>query len=100
MKFHLRSYDNAPPGRYCFPGFQCQPMIEALARQVQSFRSGNNEARPSYRECLEDVDSYNCQRLGNNPAFCIPCNPDEAQQIALAANAPGLQPCAGCGAVV
>lgn len=95
----LRSYDYSPPGGYCFPGFQCSPMIEVLARQVQSYRKANGLARATYAEALADVDREQCARLGNNPQYCIPCA-DQSTQVALAPNAPGLAPCAGCGATV
>ncbi len=99
MSFRLRSYDYTPPGGYCFPGFPCAPMIEPLARQVAAFRKGNGQPRASYREALEDVDGYQCASRGNNPQFCIECTAGNPQ-IALAENAPGLAPCATCGAPV
>ena len=99
----LRSYDVSPPGGFPFEQdgsdkFATQPMIEAQARIVQAYRKGNGLARSSYAECVEDVDRYQCQRLGNNPTFCIECNPDDPHGLSLPANAPGLAPCAGCGA--
>ena len=102
--FRLRSYETNPPGGYPFeqagsPGriFRAEPMLEAQARNVQAFRKGNGLARSSYAECIQDVDTYTCARLGNNPQYCLEC---EQPGMALAANAPGLTPCAGCGAKV
>jgi len=101
----LRSYDVSPPGGFPFDQvgdkpqkFPAQPMIEAQARIVQSYRKGNGLPRASYAECVEDVDRFQCKRLGNNPTFCIACNSDAPHQLSLPANAPGLAPCAGCGA--
>ncbi len=106
--FRLRSYDINPPAGFCFeePGFpkRCLPMIDDVARALSAFRKGNGRARSSIQECVRDVDSYQCQRLGNNPTWCIESGKNAAgtlNPVSLQANAPLIAPpCAGCGVVV
>ena len=110
MKFRLRTYDQAPPGGYPFEQFEgiyrkfaSVPLIEDQAKAVAAFRAGNHLPRASVAEALQDVDSYTCQRLGNNPGFCIPCDQAAAggvQPVALNASSPIISPCGGCGAPV
>lgn len=103
----LITYEVSPPGGFCYVQpepkglkFRCEPMLEALAKQVAAYRAGNGLERASYPEALQDVDVFNCQRLGNNPRWCIETQSGKPQ-YALADNAPGLAPpCAGCGAPV
>lgn len=106
-KFRLRSYDLNPPGNYpyeqttgIYHQFPALPLIEAQATTVQQFRAGNGLPRASFLECLEDVDSYQCQRLGNPTRFCV--ETDAAQPIvALNESSPAIAPpCRGCGAPV
>lgn len=105
--FRLRSYEQSPPGGYCFeePGFKrrCFPVIEDLARAISQSRAANGRPRSSIQDSLRDADTYQCQRLGNNPTYCITCSgsPNQAQPVAMAANAPLIAPpCQGCGTVV
>lgn len=110
MRHRLRSYEGGIPGGYFFkqagPDGRMQdfpqcPMIEHLAMQVMNWRKGNGMARATKEESLQDVDSYQCQRLGNNPTYCVAAN--RADVIALAANNPYIAPqggCASCGAPV
>lgn len=107
MRYRLRSYEQSPPGGYCYeePGFKrrCLPIIEEIARALSGFRKGNGREGSSLVECLRDVDSAQCQRLGNNPIYCIPCGQPagQVQPVAMQANAPLIAPpCAGCGAPV
>lgn len=110
MKYRLKSFDQSPPGSYPFTQrasqgfvtreFPAEPLIEAQARAVSAYRSGNNLPRSSYAESLADISIQTCWRLGNNPIFCIPVDAATPNQVALAANAPGLAPCAGCGVKV
>ena len=104
-RYRLRSYDNTPRGGYFFEEFgpkprkfRGEPVIEALAKQVAAYRSGNGLPRASYHEAMEDVDQYQCRRLGNDPLFCVPCGDDKTE---LASSPPGVNgSCKGCGAVV
>lgn len=104
--YRLRSYDQTPPGGYPFEqtnphkSFPSQPMIEAQASILSRWRKANNVPRSELRECLEDVDHYQCQRLGNMPQFCTPCA-GELQAVALSQTSPIIAPpCHGCGAPV
>ncbi len=79
-------------------------MIDDVARALSAFRKGNGRARSGIQECVRDVDSYQCQRLGNNPTWCIESGKNAAgtlNPVSLQANAPLIaEPCAGCGVVV
>lgn len=104
MKYHLRSYDLSPPGGFPYEqteglrkNFPSLPLIEDQAKAVSAFRTRNGLARAGLREALEDVDRFQCLRLGNMPAFCVPC--DQAKgSIALNQSSPIVAPpCHGCG---
>lgn len=105
--FRLRSYEMGQPGGFPYdqPGakprrFTTQPLIEATARIVLAYRKGNGLERATLKECIEDIDRFQCARMGNNPRFCVQCNQDNPSEISMASNAPGLVPCKGCGAPV
>lgn len=103
MRYRLRTYELSPPGGFMFEEngrkFPAQPMIEAQAQAVSSYRKGNGLPRSSIQESLRDVDCYQCQRLGNMNQWCVPA--DASGTIALPANAPIIAPpCKGCGAPV
>ena len=94
----LISYDNPLPGGYYFSqdGHTWKgPTIESVAQPLLAYRSANGKPRATYKECVIDVDCYQCQRLGNNPRFCTG---QSEGVISMASNAPGLEPCKGCGA--
>jgi hypothetical protein len=73
----LKSYNSAPPGSYHYVQtnevhhrFKQNPSIEDVAKAVSNFRIGNNLRRASLGESLEDVDTYICGQLDNNPQYC------------------------------
>lgn len=73
----LKSYNVAPPGSYRYEqtdeirhSFKQRPSIEDVAKSVSDFRIGNNLRRASLGESLEDVDTFLCRQLNNNPQFC------------------------------
>jgi hypothetical protein len=75
--WQLKNYNTNPPGNFSYEQksgihhiFRAQPVIEQLVKDVSSFRIANNLPRGSLAETLEDVDRQNCDRLGNNPAWC------------------------------
>lgn len=74
MGWHLRTYDQTPPGGYPYSQngvfFPSQPMIEAQAQIVAAYRSANGLPRATVAEALADVDYYTCQRLGFMPDYC------------------------------
>lgn len=104
--YRLRSYDYTPTGEYPFEQykgiykrFPAVPLIEAQAQAVSAFRKGNNLPRASLAESLQDVDRYQCRRLGNDPKWCIPCEGETV--VALNTSSPMVSPpCRGCGAPV
>jgi hypothetical protein len=100
--WQLKSYNNNPPGNFCYEQafgiffrFKAEPVIEQLAKTVSSFRIANHLPRGSLAESLEDVDSFNCGRLGNNPAYCW----DSPESFTTThAGHPFVKPfCATCG---
>jgi hypothetical protein len=105
MKCRLKTYELNPPGGYPFQDsdgkiFLSVPMIEDQAKAVAAYRAKNNRPRASVRESLEDVDSYQCQRLGNMPQWCL-CDGQGAGQVAFGPSSPIVNPgCQGCGAQV
>lgn len=105
-QYRLRSYDTSPSGGYYYfqdgeksRKFHPEPIIEALAKTVWKYRQGNGLSRATYKESLEDVDRYNCARMGNNPLWCVACEMDDGL-VAVSGDAPGLAPCRGCGAPI
>lgn len=106
MSCRLKSYEQPLPGNYPYHQtdgidrkFPAQPTPEYQAQVVSAFRKGNGLSRSSLKECLEDVDRYQCQRLGNNPVYCT-CSEAQANVLALNASSPIITPCKGCGVVV
>jgi hypothetical protein len=73
----LKTYNSAPPGSYHYEqtdeirhSFKQRPVIEDLAKAVSNFRIGNKLRRASLGESLEDIDTFICGQLKNNPQFC------------------------------
>lgn len=109
-RWRLKSYDQSPPGGFPFAQryehngvkevkqFPSLPLIEAQAQTVSAWRGGNSLPRASVKESLEDVDHYQCFRLGNNPIYCT-CT--DGATVALSQASPIVAPpCHGCGAPV
>lgn len=102
----LASYDVSPPGGYLFEqtegikrSFPTSPIIEALAQDVSAFRAGNNLPRANVRQCIEDIDHQNAERLGCHRGWTVPIDaPADAKAISLPESHPLITPCAGCGA--
>lgn len=103
MPFRLKSHLKAPPGSFRYKqtdgiehDFGASPLIAELAANVAAFRSANSLPRPSYAECLEDVDAYNCARLGNMPKWCY----DTDRPFSEIAKVSKWSGCGACGARV
>jgi hypothetical protein len=106
--FRLKSYEQSPPGSYLYEfSFKGQkrtlgpfPIIDDLAKALSNFRTSNGFSRSGLRDCLVDVDHFQCTRLGNMPQFCVECD-SQTNVVAMAATAPLIAPpCRGCGAPV
>jgi hypothetical protein len=103
--YRLRSFDVTPRGGYFFQQnghrFGPEPVIENMAKRVWGFRKGNNLPRATYREAMEDISIYQCSSRGNDPLYCIECNPGQSNDLPIMGDTPGLNgPCKGCGAKV
>jgi len=105
----LRSYDANPPGNFPYVQtqgikheFTAEPVIEAQAKIVSSFRAANALPRASVKECLEDIDHYTAARLGCHRSWTVPINsPAEEKTVALPQSHPLVtKPCRGCGAQI
>lgn len=104
MKHRCRLIDYAQvvPGGYRFEDlnrgshkFGPSPSITDLATEVSSFRTANKIARASYEECLTDISRWQCTRLGCDPLWCVPIEPEVIHSEAMVRR----KPCSGCGAV-
>lgn len=105
-KCRLKSYEQPIPGGYLFEetfkGIKHtfkEPIIEGTATGLSAFRRGNGIPRSSIKECIEDVDRYQCLRLGNNRTYCT-CSDGQTGIIALGTASPIVTPCKGCGAPI
>ena len=107
MKCRLLNYDGPIPGNYPYVqtegihrDFSALPIIESQAQTVSEFRRGNSLPRASVRECLEDVDHYNAQRLGCHRSWTVAIDAQTgARTVALNPTHPIMAPpCNGCGA--
>jgi hypothetical protein len=103
MSCRLKTYEVTPPGGYPYEDedgkkFPSVPMIEDQARKVSAYRAKNNRPRASLKECLEDIDSFQCRRLGNMAQWCL-CNEQSAGRVSFGPGNPIVDPpCQGCGA--
>ena len=103
MAWRLINHHICPPGEFIyeqtegvrrkFPG---QPDINALARTVAEFRLANGLARATAFLALEDIDFFNCQRLG----FCLDWCYNTDKSFALTSAPKHVSGCGGCGARV
>lgn len=106
MNYHLRTYDQSPPGLYSYAATEGsirivippQPVIESVAKTLADIRGANRLPRASVKEALQDVDGFTCARLGNDPAWCVPSN---GMIVSLSSASPIIAPpCSGCGAPI
>jgi hypothetical protein len=77
--FRLRRFTPFPPGG--FPYEQNQGIhhkfkaegysIRQQAEKVLSFRTANGLPRATFEEVMEDIDRYQCLRLGNHDRWCV-----------------------------
>lgn len=101
MAFRLLSHDKCPPGEFRYEQgfngrsrkFGSTPLIGELAKKVADFRKGNRLPRASAGEALEDIDLWNCERLGFDPRWCHNTERAFSELIALSPTAG----CATCG---
>lgn len=73
----LIKYNEMPPGGYPYvqaeTGMKFPAMIpfRNQAKAIMAHRQANKLQRSSLEECEEDLDLYTCQRIGNDPRYCI-----------------------------
>lgn len=101
----LKSQRKAPPGNFLYEQtegiykkFDATPLLDDLARVVTKFRKGNNLPRANLEKVLQEVEQYNCARLGNNPRYCYDTERPYVEVSPIAKRASGG--CGGCGARV
>lgn len=101
MPFRLLSHEKCPPGSFLYEQpfngavkkFGSTPLINELVARVADFRRGNGIPRTDPLEVLEDIDAFNCARLGNSPRWTY--NTERA--FAEIASPLATAPCATCG---
>ena len=100
----LISFNTVPPGEYFYEQtegirkkFGHTPELNELAGRVAAFRKGNNLPRATSAEALQDIITYTCQRLGNNPRFCYDTEKPFDQLVSTGKSGSG---CSSCGAPV
>lgn len=97
----LRSFErNLPPGQFWYQQgskkFGSSPEIRSVAERVRNFRKANNLPRASINEALEDIVTFTCNRIGQNPTWCYDTNDPLGVLVSQAASSP----CASCGAQI
>lgn len=98
MAYRLKNHLKAVPGSFRYEQtegvqfkFPSTPLIRELAAKVANFREANGLPRAKFEEAFEDVDLYNCQRLGNPDRFCYQTDKAFAETVAI----PGKGGCCG-----
>lgn len=74
----LKNHNDCPPGEFRYEQtlngilkkFGPSPIIRQVAQTVVDFRKGNQLPGATFEEALQDVDTWNCQRIGNNERWC------------------------------
>lgn len=105
MSWRLKTHTTCPPGEYRYEQtqgvirkFKQHSDINTLSREVAAFRAANRLPRATFAEALEDVDFFNCQRLGFGEAWCYNTDKNFAATTPKLAKASGG--CGACGAKV
>jgi hypothetical protein len=99
--FRLLSHDKCPPGEFryreSFKGhtktFGPSPLLNEVAHKLANFRAANGIARSSPAECVQDIDAFTCQRLGNMRDWCY----DSDKAVSNPYVSPTATPCSTCG---
>jgi hypothetical protein len=94
----LKSPESSIPGGFMYPypdGIRKNTMIKEAVKALLDFRRGNKLPRATFNECLEDIDTYNAQRLGGmKQYFKYTLNTSFPTYKSTAMH----KPCGGCGA--
>jgi hypothetical protein len=94
----LKAPESSIPGGFMYPypdGIHKTTFIKEATKSLRDYRKGNKLARATYNECLEDVDTYNAQRLGGMPKYFNYV----ANTFSPTYQSTAMQkPCGGCGA--
>lgn len=100
----LLDHHKVPPGQYWYEQtfekdgrslkkkWGSTPEIGSLAAKVAGFRKANGLPRANIMDALEDIDSWTCQRLGNNPKWCHDTDA-KWEQIVASFHGPGCATC-------
>jgi hypothetical protein len=100
----LINHLNCPPGEFLYEQtegiqrkFPSTPLIRHQADAVSEFRKANGLPRSDFASCLQDVDCFTCQRLGNNPRYCKDTERQYNEVVRTNRSGGG---CGTCGAAV
>jgi hypothetical protein len=103
INMRLFSYTPFPPGEFPYSqvvnGVEYKFPAEGLdiytqAMRVLKFRVANKVPKASIGEVLSDIDTFTCQRLGNDKRWCG--ENGKAAQVQKVQS----RGCGGCGAVI
>jgi len=78
--------------------FGPSPLIEEVAKDMGAFLRSNNLPRNSFAECVQLIDTYTCERLGNGKQWCFDTEKNYNETTATILNREGK--CGGCGVKV
>ena len=94
----LKAPESSIPGGFMYPypdGIHKTTMIKEATKALLDYRRGNKLPRATFNECLEDIDTYNAQRLGGMAKYfnyTINTSSPTYQSSAM------RKPCGSCGA--
>lgn len=98
----LISTSKCPPNEFYYVqtegirrAFDRTPLIGELAAKVADFRNANKLPGASTSQAYQDVVRFTCDRLNNDPAYCMELDANPADLVPNSSAG-----CGSCGAVV
>lgn len=77
----LRNFNTVPPGGWRYTQTAPNGTVKSwasmndawsVAKEIADFRTGNGLARATPKEALHDIEEATCQRLHDDPNWCVP----------------------------
>lgn len=103
MSWRLKTHSKVPPGEFIYeePDFKKRsgPDIGAIAKELGEFRKANKRPPWDFATCVQEIDYYNCQRLGFSPRWCMNTDANYADTTPIIRRTRG-HGCGTCGAKV
>lgn len=94
----LRTLTTVPPGGWRLTetlpdgttkAFHGMGLVWTLAEEIADFRKGNGLPRATAKEALRDIEQATCDRLHDDPAWCVSAQKKTVQASALRSSAAG-----------